>query len=110
MLPILNIALLEGIGHAKEFTQRELVFYSHKVEKQSAHDFIDTFTGDLDTANDRLAHIEESFELMLHQKLVKPTQKNIQETCRSMQTASDPFLKNWYAKSGRDNCPEILFS
>jgi len=74
-----NIALLEGIGHAKEFTKKELDFYSPKVETQSAQDFIDTFTGDLDTFNDQLEQIEERFELMIHQKFLKPTQQNIQE-------------------------------
>jgi YesN/AraC family two-component response regulator len=74
-----NIALLEGIGHAKEFTEQELNFYSPKVETQSAQEFVDTFTGDLDTLCDRLEQIEESLELMIHQKLLKPTQNNIQE-------------------------------
>ena len=78
-----NIALLEGIGHAKEFTKKELNFYSPKIETQCAQDFIDTFTGDIDTICDRLEHIEESLELVIHQKLLEPTQQNIQEVAEA---------------------------
>jgi YesN/AraC family two-component response regulator len=77
-----NIALLEGIGKAKEFTARELKFYTPKIQTQSAQEFVDTFIGDLDTFNDRLAYIEESFELVIHQKLIEPTPQNIEEVSK----------------------------
>ena len=78
-----NIALLEGIGHAKEFTKKELNFYTPKVRVQSAQDFIDTFTDDIDTFNDQLEQLEESFELVLHQKLIEPTQESIEEVSKA---------------------------
>jgi len=72
------IALVEGIESEKKFTEKELGFYSPKAETESARDFVDTFAGDIEVLSDRLEVIEETLELLIHQKLHEPTQESLE--------------------------------
>lgn len=68
-----TITLVEGIEKEKHFSEDELEFLSPHVDTLSAKDFVETYAGDMDTLNDHLEAIEETLELLIHQKLLEPT-------------------------------------
>jgi len=74
-----NITLVDGIAKDKHFTQDELEFFSPSVHTLCAKDFVETYAGDMDTLNDHLETIEETLELLIHQKLLAPTPQSLQE-------------------------------
>jgi len=74
-----NITLVDGIEKEKGFSDNELSYYSPKIPPLSAHDFIETFSGDIDSLNDKLETIEETLELLIHQELIQPTQESIEK-------------------------------
>lgn len=75
----MSIALIDAIENSKEIKKEELIFYSPKVETESAEDFVASFTGVLDTIMDNLESIEEILELIIHQKLLDPTPKRLKD-------------------------------
>lgn len=74
-----NITLVDGIEKEKEFSDNELTYYSPKIPTQSAEDFVQTFSGDIDILNDKLEIIEETLELLIHQELIQPTQDGLEK-------------------------------
>lgn len=80
-----NTTLLNGISKEKSFSENELEYYAPKTELISARDFIDTFAGDLESLNDHLEAIEETLELLIHQKLLEPTQESLQALSRAFE-------------------------
>ncbi len=75
----MSIALIDAIENNKEIKKEELIFYTPKIETESAEDFVASFTGDLDTIMDNLESIEEILELIIHQKLLDPTPKSLKD-------------------------------
>lgn len=75
----INIALVSGIEKEKTFSSRELDFYTPHIETTSAQDFIASYAGDIDNLNDHLETVEETLELLIHQKLTEPNQESLQQ-------------------------------
>ncbi len=73
-----NITLVDGIEKEKAFSSNELEYYSPKPDTISAKVFIESFAGNLETLNDHLEGIEDTLELLIHQKLLQPTQESLQ--------------------------------
>ncbi len=74
-----NITLLDGIEKEKDFNTHELDFYSPEIEAISAQEFIAGYAGNIDTLNDHLESVEETLELLIHQKLSDPNQESLQQ-------------------------------
>jgi len=115
-----NITLVDGIEKEKEFSHNELEFYAPEVDSQSAKDFVETFAGDLDTFNDHLESIEETLELLIHQKLLDPNDQSAQELAIAFNDYGQHIaslykfnnlaqgLKNFAAVLAQVNDPELL--
>jgi|GEM_PF-2300687 len=73
----ISITLVDGIEKEKHFSQNELEFFSPSADILSAKDFVETYAGDIDTLNDHLETIEETLELLIHQKLLEPTTQSL---------------------------------
>jgi len=74
-----TITLVDSIEKEKSFSSGELKFYTHKLDTLSAHDFIETFAGDIEVLNDRFERVEETLELLIHQKLLNPNAQSLEE-------------------------------
>jgi len=72
------ITLVDGIEKEKDFSENELDFFSPSIDTLCAKDFVETYAGDMDTLNDHLESIEETLELLIHQKLLSPTPESFE--------------------------------
>lgn len=74
-----NITLIDSIQNETKLTEGQLNFLTPTVDTETASDFVASFPGDIEKISDNLEAIEETLELLIHQKLHDASAEDIQE-------------------------------
>lgn len=74
-----NIALIDSIQKETKLTEGQLNFLTPATDTETSAAFIASFPGDIEKISDNLESIEDTLELLIHQKLHDASPEDIQE-------------------------------